>query len=272
MMKKLLCVYLLSDTVITAASELSKMVLNQYPRVESSFHQDSFIHTIEECEKILDQVNPDTSIVLFTFMNDSLNKFTLDYCKSHQISYLDLITPLEREIQKRTGENPSFNSMISQKLDRNYFDRIDAIEFAVQYDDGQDASGFLEADIVLLGVSRTSKTPLSMYLANQHYKVANLPLLPNAPLPPEIWEVNPKKLVGLTSEPKVLANIRRERMASYGVSDDNPYSNLETIKEELRYAEFIYKQLGCLIINVANKSIEETASIITSTLNPAKNN
>lgn len=272
-MKKNLYVYLLSDTIVSVAVELSRMVLTQYPGVDATFHQDSFIHTPEQCEDILKKIDPDHSIILFTFLSEDLNHFVLDYCRKYQMSYLDLVTPLEKTIITKTGESPIFNkNALSQRLDENYFNRIDAIEFAVQYDDGQDPKGFLEAEIILLGVSRTSKTPLSMYLANQNYKVANLPLLPNTPLPKELWEVPSSKIVGLTSEPDVLASIRKERMISYGVNEDNPYSNLEKIRKELKFAEMLYQQLNCLVINVASKSIEETASIITNILEPAKNN
>lgn len=265
-MKKELAIYFLSDSIVNAASELSKMVLNQYPDVHSSFNQASFLKNPDECLEILQQAKPDLSIVLFNFMNDDLNEFVIQYCREHQLSYLDLVTPLEKAIYKKTGESPRFNQNVSQKLDKSYFERIDSIEFAVQYDDGQDPKGFLLADFVLLGVSRTSKTPLSMYLANQNYKVANLPLLPDAPLPKEIWEIDKNKIVGLTSEPEALSSIRRERMVSYGLNNDTPYSNIKKVKEELAFAERLFEQLGCLVINVAARSIEETASIITTQL------
>ena len=270
-MKKKLSIYFLSDTIVNAASELSKMVLNQYPDVHYSSNQASFLHTTKECREVLKSADPDSSIILFNFMNEILNSFVVDYCREHQLSYLDLVTPLEKEIFKKTGESPRFDRSVTQTLDESYFDRIDSIEFAVQYDDGQDPYGFLLADIVLLGVSRTSKTPLSMYLANQNYKVANLPLLPDTSLPPEIWEVDPQKLVGLTSDPEVLMAIRRERMVSYGLDEETPYSNMEKIKSELAFAESLFKQLGCLVINVASKSIQETASIITTTLMEKEN-
>ena len=136
------------------------------------------------------------------------------------------------------------------------------MEFAVMYDDGKDPKGFLEADVVLLGVSRTSKTPLSLFLANKNLKVANLPLVPQTHIPKEIYEINPKKIIGLTNDPSVLNEIRRQRMISYGLNPDTTYSNMDSINEELESAQKLYKKLGCYVINVSHRSIEETAALI----------
>ena len=141
------------------------------------------------------------------------------------------------------------------------------MEFAVKYDDGKDPKGFLEADIVLLGVSRTSKTPLSLFLANKNLKVANLPIVPQAHIPKQLWEIDPKKIVGLTNDPEILNGIRKERMIAYGLNPDTAYSDLDKIKTELTFANELYEKLGCIIINVASLSIEETASMILNALN-----
>ena len=119
---------------------------------------------------------------------------------------------------------------------------------------------------MLLGISRTSKTPLSMFLANQNYKVANLPLVPEAHIPDTLWKVNPKKIVGLTNDRRVLNSIRRERMITYGLNPETGYSKIDRIDEELAFAAKLYEELDCLVINVATKSIEETAAIIVNTL------
>jgi hypothetical protein len=147
-------------------------------------------------------------------------------------------------------------------MGQNYFDRISAMEFAVMYDDGKDPKGFLEADVVLLGVSRTSKTPLSLFLANKNLKVANLPLVPQTHIPDEIYKVDPKKIIGLTNDPSVLNEIRRQRMIAYGLNPDTTYSNMDSINAELDAANKLYKKLGCYVINVAHRSIEETAALI----------
>lgn len=147
-------------------------------------------------------------------------------------------------------------------MNQRYFDRISAMEFAVMYDDGKDPKGFLEADVVLLGVSRTSKTPLSLFLANKNLKVANLPLVPDTHIPKEIYKVDPNKIIGLTNDLSVLNEIRRQRMISYGLNPDTTYSNTDAIKVELDSAQKLYQELGCYVVNVAHRSIEETAALI----------
>ena len=139
---------------------------------------------------------------------------------------------------------------------------MEAIEFAVKYDDGKNPSGFAKADIVILGVSRTSKTPLSMYLAYKKIKAANLPLVPEVPLPEELFKIPPKKIVGLIIDPYKLNNIRSERLRAIGLEDEANYASVERINQELEYAKAIMRRLHCQVLDVSNKSIEETSSFV----------
>lgn len=134
------------------------------------------------------------AIVLQTLISEELVKISNEYCQKHNLFTIDALSPLVNEVNRRTDIEPSRVPGALHFLNENYFERINAMEFAVKYDDGKDPRGFLEADILLLGVSRTSKTPLSLFLANKNLKVANLPLIPEAHIPPQIWEVDLKKL------------------------------------------------------------------------------
>ena len=194
-------------------------------------------------------------------------QFANQYCQENDLFCMDILSPVVNELSKRSGIDPTRLPGAMHSLNQEYFNRIAAMEFAVKYDDGKDPKGFLEADIVLLGVSRTSKTPLSLFLANKNLKVANLPLIPQAHIPKELWEVNPKKIVGLTNNPEILNKIRQERMKAYGLNPNTAYSDINKINEELAFANKLYEKLGCLVINVADLSIEETASIILQELN-----
>jgi hypothetical protein len=147
-------------------------------------------------------------------------------------------------------------------LDEDYFRKIEAIEFAVKYDDGRDPRGILRADIVLIGVSRTSKTPLSQYLAHKRFKVANVPIVPEVDPPEELFQVSPEKCFGLKISPEKLNEIRRERLKSLGLDDRAIYANIDRIKEELQYFDGIVKKIGCEVIDVTNKAVEETANVI----------
>jgi [pyruvate, water dikinase]-phosphate phosphotransferase / [pyruvate, water dikinase] kinase len=139
---------------------------------------------------------------------------------------------------------------------------VDAIEFAVKYDDGRDPRGLLRADVVLIGVSRTSKTPLSMYLANKRLKVANVPLVPEVDPPQELFQLPPERCIGLTINPEQLNGIRTERLKALGLTSQANYANLDRIAQELAYSKRIIDRLGCPVIDVSNKAVEETANII----------
>ena len=164
---------------------------------------------------------------------------------------------------EKTGKQPLGEAGRIRKMDESYFRRIAAIEFAVKYDDGKDPGrGIKEAELVLIGISRTSKTPLSMYLANRNIKVANVPLVPEIPVPKEVYEIDSKKIIGLTNSPEVLNNVRTNRLKALGLSSNANYAKLDRILEELEYSEKVMKKIGCPVINVANKAIEETAGDI----------
>ena len=136
------------------------------------------------------------------------------------------------------------------------------MEFAVKYDDGKNPLGLLKADVVIIGVSRTSKTPLSMYLAHKQIKVANVPLVPELAPPEELFKVPPYKIIGLLIDPFKLNEIRSERLKTMGLSDTATYADMKRIDDELAYAKGIMRRLPCQIINVSNRAIEETAGII----------
>ena len=150
-------------------------------------------------------------------------------------------------------------------MDEAYFQTVDAIEFAVKYDDGKDPRGIRKADICLVGISRTSKTPLSMYLANKGYFVANVPLVPEAKLSDELYKKDKERIFGLTTNVESMMKIREERLIALGLPQNSLYSEVDRIEEEIEYADKIMKELGCDVIDVSSKAVEETASIIIET-------
>lgn len=259
--------YVISDSAGETASKLAQASMAQYPSVEFNLFRRTFVNDEEMLLKALEDAKEENAMVLHTLINEELVTVANEFCEQNGLFNFDVLTPVVGEIERRSGVAPSREPGALHHLNKNYFKRIKAMEFAVKYDDGKDPRGFLEADVVLLGVSRTSKTPLSLFLANKNLKVANLPLVPQAHIPKQIWEVDPKKIVGLTNDPDILNNIRKERMKSYGLNPDTAYSDIEKIKAELVFANDLYQKLGCEVINVATLSIEETASIILNALN-----
>lgn len=267
-MTKKISMYVLSDSAGETASKLAQASMAQYDQlnIEIQLIKRNFIETKEDLLIGLEEAKELEAIVLQTMISEDLVNLSNDFCQKNNLFTIDALSPLVNELSRRSGIEPSRVPGALHYLNDNYFERINAMEFAVKYDDGKDPRGFLEADILLLGVSRTSKTPLSLFLANKNLKVANLPLIPEAHIPSQIWEVDPKKIVGLTNDPKVLNAIREERMLAYGLRPNTAYSDINKIEAELEFANNLYNKIGCLIINVAQKSIEETASIILSKL------
>ncbi|MFD1672181.1 pyruvate, water dikinase regulatory protein [Agrilactobacillus yilanensis] len=259
--------YIISDSVGETGFNLAQAVMSQFPKIKPIYCRFPFINTEEKLNHVLEQAKADKQpIVIHTLATKGLSSMVANFCEQNGLVHYDYISPLLNEVSKRTGLVQTYEAGAVHHLNARYFDRISAMEFAVLYDDGKDPNGFLKADVVLLGVSRTSKTPLSLFLANRNIKVANLPLVPQAHIPDELWKVDPKKIIGLTNDPGILNNIRRERMIAYGLNPDTTYSDMTRIKEELDYANDLYQKLGCMVINVANRSIEETATIIIEAL------
>ena len=178
------------------------------------------------------------------------------------LQVVDVLGPMLRAIEKNSGLIPKNQAGLIHALDHEYFKRVEAIEFAVKYDDGKNPLGLLKADIVIIGVSRTSKTPLSMYLANKQLKVANVPLVPEIAPPPELFKVPPHRIIGLLIDPYKLIDIRTTRLKTMGLSDKAVYADINRINEELEYAKAIMRRVHCMVINVSNRAIEETAGIV----------
>ncbi|MGO4940452.1 pyruvate, water dikinase regulatory protein [Fundicoccus sp. Sow4_D5] len=256
-------IFVISDSVGETANRLIQAALAQYPNLSSpEIKNFPFIDNETDLKSILKDALAQDAIVVSTLVSPELNRIIKATAQHEQLRHIDFLSQMIHLIQDQTGIEPILKSGALHALDEDYFDRVAAIEFAVKYDDGKNPQGFLKSDIVLLGISRTSKTPLSMYLANKSYKVSNLPLIPEVTLPPSIYKVPAEKIVGLTASPNYIMKIRAERVKLMGVTTTTSYNDLERIKKELSYAEELYAQLGAMVVSVENKSIEEVAQII----------
>ncbi len=260
---KIVNIIIISDSVGDTAFNLMKAAAAQYPDAEVNYRRYPFITTMEKLEKVFDELDScEHMLIGYTLVNSDLQLATIKFAREHGAKPVDIFSSVVDDIHAMTGLEPSGQIGASHQLTKNYFDRISAMEFAVMYDDGKDPKGFLEADVVLLGVSRTSKTPLSLFLANKNLKVANLPLVPQTHIPDEIYQIDPKKIIGLTNDPQVLNEIRVARLKSYGLDPETSYSNMDAINKELASAQALFTKLGCYVVNVVHRSIEETAALI----------
>lgn len=258
-----LVIYVISDSVGETAQQVTKAAISQF-QLKDDYEIRRFPYVVEVnfLEEILKSAKEENALVIYTLVENELLTFTEDYCSKENLSCVDLMTPILKQIANKIGVKPRREPGIIRKLDESYFKRVEAIEFAVKYDDGKDPRGILQADIILLGISRTSKTPLSMYLANKNIKVANVPLVPEIPIPKEVFEINQKKIIGLTNTPEKLNQIRQERLKALGLSSNANYAKFDRILQELDYSDKIMKKVGCPVIDVSSKAIEETAGII----------
>ena len=262
-MKKEIIVYSVSDSLGGTSQRLLSAVTAQYPDlIFNNSYRFPFVSQEEELLDILKDAVKDDALVISTLVNGKLAALARDFSQTHHLAYLDLMYPFFQLIEQKTGTRPIEVPGTLHRLDSEYFNKISAIEFAVKYDDGKAPQGFLEADLILLGVSRTSKTPLSIFLANKGYRVANLPLIPQVPLPQTLDKVDKKRIIGLICEPEKLAKIRSNRLHSLGLTKSTSYTDLEKIYQELDYSKEVFKKYQAHVINITDKSIEETAFLI----------
>ena len=265
---KQLSIFILSDSLGNTAEHVAGAAIAQFQSDAFTVKKFPYIKEDTPFDYIFSEIlrAPD-KIILHTIVKKELVQKISKFAAENNIRCLDLLTPV---LESVTGEAPLQETGMLRKLNDRYFKRVESVEFAVKYDDGKDPRGVLKADLVIIGVSRTSKTPLSMYLANKNIKVANIPLVPEAKVPPELFQIPSKKIVGLTNTPEKLNEIRTERLRALGLSTantgENKYANMDRILEEIEFAESLMKKIGCPIINVSNKAIEETAEKIITYL------
>ena len=251
-------IYACSDSLGDTAERVARAAACQYDKQEFDIVRMPYIRTEQQVEEIVQKAKEHSAMICCTIISPTLRRKLQELSNAQNVTLVDIIGPMLAGVGTLTHTEPT---MIHQ-LDEEYFKRVEAIEFAVKFDDGKNPMGFLKADIVIVGVSRTSKTPLSMYLAHKRIKAANLPLVPEVALPPELFQVPARKIVGLIIDPFKLNFIRSERLRSMGLDSNASYANIERINEELTYARNVMRRLHCPIIDVSSKAIEETANLV----------
>ncbi|RDW19219.1 phosphoenolpyruvate synthase regulatory protein [Oceanobacillus arenosus] len=255
-------VYVISDSVGETAELVIKAGLSQFNSHEYRISRFPYVNDKGTIDEALQLANENYGIIGFTLVDPVLRNYLNDRAKQMGIEAIDIMGPMIASMERAFKVKPRLEAGLVHKLDEDYFKRIEAIEFAVKYDDGKDPRGISRADIILIGVSRTSKTPLSQYLANNSIKVANVPIVPEVNPPEELFEVDPAKCFGLKIRPEQLNEIRKERLKVLGLGGQATYANLERINQEIDYFDKIVERIGCRVIDVSNKAVEETANSI----------
>lgn len=265
-------VYVVSDSVGETAELVVKAASSQFRERSIDIRRIPYVEDRNMIDEIVSSAKGDHALIAFTLVIPGIKQYLIETAKREQVAIVDILGPMMLEMERNFQQKPRFEPGLVHTLDENYFRRVEAVEFAVKYDDGRDPRGIERADIVLIGVSRTSKTPLSQYLANKRLKVANVPIVPEVKPPEELFQVPVEKCFGLRAEPDKLNHIRRERLKALGLNSSANYANIRRINEELRFFDEIVNRLGCEVIDVSNKAVEETANLILSEYRKRKEN
>jgi regulator of PEP synthase PpsR (kinase-PPPase family) len=258
---------ILSDSTGETAEKVVRAALLQFPGSGVQIRLHTRVRAPESARGLLEQAAADKALVLFTVVSPELREFIHQTSYDLKIDAVDLIGSLIAKVASFLEAKPINLPSAMLPLSEEYFRRIESVEFAVKSDDGREPRNFKKADLVLLGVSRTSKTPLSTLLAQRGLKVANCPLVLGVDPPPEIEEAPQDRCVGLTLGLEQLMQIRRARLKQLGMPSDTNYGLRDHVREELEFADAIFKRHPLWpVIDVTGRAIEETAVIILETL------
>jgi len=259
MNKKTINLHLVSDSTGETLISVARAVMSQFEGVEAHEFIWPLTRTKAQIEKVKESITQSPGIVLYTILQDDLTESIKKHCHDLQIPYVPVLTPIIATFSNYLGMNISNVIGRQHLLDEQYFSRVEAINYTMNHDDGQAHWDLYDADIVLLGVSRTSKSPTSVYLSCRGYKTANIPFVSAETVPPSIFDLKKPLIVGLIINPEKLIQIRQSRLISLGQETVTDYIDLDAVKNEVAESRKLFAKLNCPVIDVTKKSVEETA-------------
>jgi len=252
--------HMISDATGATAKRLVQALEAQFPEQEFEDIVHPMVESVDDLRLAVERARGRPAVIVYTIVKPELRDAMHDLCRRAKVHYCDILRQPIESVAKVSGQVAKMKPGARPPLDSSYFRRMAAIEFAVKYDDGV-GGGLDDADIVLVGVSRTSKTPLSIYLGYLGYKAANVPVVKGIEPPAKLFEIDQSKVVGLTIDAERLAEIRSDRAKRLG-GNNRRYKDLVEIYDELEEAEALHRRLGCPVIEISELSIEETAARI----------
>lgn len=256
-------IFVVSDSTGETAERVVRAALLQFPEQRVRIRLFTRVRDPDAVKEVLEKATEAGAMIVFTLVSPDLREYFHELAAQARVEAVDVIGQLIHKVGTYLDMTPLNRPTATMPLSEEYFRRVEAIEFAVKSDDGKEPRNLRKADLVLAGVSRTSKTPLSTYLAGRGLKVANVPLVLGVPPPPELGEVAPEKVVALTIQISKLLEIRKARLVQLGMPPDANYGLREHVQAELEYADEIFSNNpGWMVIDVSNRAIEETATII----------
>lgn len=259
--------HLLSDSTGETLENIAKAALAQFDDVEVLRHFWPMVRSETHLERILAEIAQNPGLVIFTLVNPEIRRQLETRCRAIGLPAVAPLDPVNHALSNLLGQEMKARPGRQHMLDAAYFARVDAIQFTIAHDDGVNWENWEEADIVLAGVSRTSKTPTSIYLANRGFKVANIPIVPQSPPPDLLFRLKNPMVVGLTTSPERLIQVRRNRLLALNQQDETSYVEQDAVQKEVAYARRMFADNGWPVIDVTRRSIEETAAAIITIAN-----
>ncbi len=254
--------HLVSDATGETLIAASRAAAAQYQGVASIEHVYPFIRTHRQLDRVIAEIDSSPGIVLFTLIDADLSRRLQTSCEASGSPCLSVLSPILELFQSYLGTTSTPRAGAQHMLNADYFKRIDALNFTMLHDDGQLVDNLESADILLLGVSRTSKTPTSIYLANRGFKTANIPLVPDVPTPPALETLRHPLVVGLLASPERIVQIRQNRLLALNADYQTPYVDRAAVAQEVAHSRRLFAEKGWPSIDVTRRSIEETAAAI----------
>lgn len=256
--------HLISDATGETIHSLARACIAQFEGVEPLEHFWNMVRSKRQLAMVIDDIKQAGGVVIFSLVDPALRQMLEEACAVLNVPCVPVLDPVITVLEQHLGMESRHKPGRQHVLDEDYFARIEALSFAMAHDDGQNLDGLNEADAVLVGISRTSKTPTCIYLANRGVRAANIPLIPDMPPPPQLDHLTRPLIIGLTTDRDTLLGIRRQRMRMIAGGREDDYIDPERIEAEIRHARRLFNQRGWPVINTARRSIEETsAEIIT---------
>ena len=263
----MLTIFAISASIGETANQVAVAAASQFKN-DVEVKRIPYIKTLEDIEEVMIALDKcDKAMIVSTIITVNVREFLTQKAVEKNIFVINVLGPIINVASTLLETIPDYNPGAMWHTDEEYFKRIEAMEFAMQYDDSKDYRGLKNADVVLVGLSRTSKTPLCMYLANKGIKSINIPLVPEVGVPDELYEIDRRKIFGLVINPLQLIEIRKKRLDKFHrIPSDIEYAGDARVLEEFEYSDKIMKRLGCKTIDVTQRAIEDTALIILNSL------
>lgn len=271
--KKNLKVIVISDGTGETATAMTRAAITQFPEKEIFFTRFKNVRTKDHIDAIFQEAALHHDMVVYTIVSPDLRTYVKELSRTEHVRSVDLLGPLLSKFANIFEMEPDYQPGLLHAVNDQYFEKVAAVEFTLNHDDGRNVKTLEEADVILVGISRTSKTPLSIYLSMEGLKVVNIPIVMGVALPDKLFNVDQRKIFGLTIDPEALREIRRNRLTRLGVDSNGDYADIRKVSEEIEWANNIFSEnKRWPVFNVTGKALEETAAEITKLLNMRKAN